>query len=111
MLGGMTLLAVRIVDSRNESVEVRTLGDWHRAFPVDIGSSPECRVRLDAPAIAPLHVRYFAQGHHRFIDILDPDVVVRFGTTLRRKGEPVRVDYRPFYIGPYEVNFEERQEP
>jgi hypothetical protein len=107
----MTLLVVEIEDTRSRQKEVRSLGEWHAAFPVDIGSGDACKVRLDGPGVAPHHARYKALGHHRFIEVLDEWAVVRVGDEQVRRGDYCRIDYRSFLIGPYRLAFGERKEP
>jgi hypothetical protein len=111
----MTLLIVRIEDTRTHQTEQRILGDWHKCMKagVLIGSDAVCHVHLTGSQVAERHARYYALSHHRFLDILDDAAVVRFpgSDSAARKGDYLRVDYRPFMIGPYVLTFGEQSEP
>lgn len=113
-MAAMTLLLVRIEDTRTLQVEQRVLGDWHEccAPGVIIGADASCQVQLTGPEIAGRHARFYARGHHRFLDILDDSAVVHSPQSgyESRKGDYLRIDYRPFRIGPYVLTFGEQSE-
>jgi hypothetical protein len=107
----MTLLILRIEDTRTGQVENRILGEWYKCVTKDgvlIGSAEECTVRLVAEGIAGHHARYYALGHHRFLDVLADDAEAHSSTTASRRSKARRVDYSPFMIGPYSLCFGEQ---
>lgn len=94
---GLSNLTVELTDSRRPHLETRNLGDWQLAMTrgVVIGSDPSCDLVLEGPGVQPRHARYYARGHHRYLEQLE-------GT-----GEAGRVDYSPFDIGPWTLRFGE----
>lgn len=108
----MTQLTVSIKDTRTGHVEHRVLGDWYKccAPGVIIGTDADCAVRLVGPEIAGRHARYYARGHHRYIQLLDEAELRRFREQYGRNLEDnsVRVDYGPITLGPYTLTFGEQ---
>ncbi|MEO5725488.1 MAG: hypothetical protein ABI134_27125 [Byssovorax sp.] len=105
----MTILIVYIKDTRNDTEEVRELGPWHAAFPIDIGADPTCGIQLVAPGVEARHVRYLAISHHRFLEVLAEGAMVQcFGKEVHR-GDQRRIDYQPFSVGPFQLMFGERR--
>ena len=120
-MASMTQLIVSLEDTRTGQVEQRVLGDWHECCVpgVIIGTEADCALRLTGPEIAGHHARYYARGHHRFLEILDDAAVVHrslfnvrtqaaVSERERRRGDSMRVDDSPFRIGPYLIEFSSR---
>ncbi|MFY1825012.1 hypothetical protein ACN47A_03800 [Myxococcus fulvus] len=102
----MSQIAVRIEDTRTGQVETRYVDNLEarcsRETGVVIGSAEDCDVVLSAPEVRAHHARWYPGGYHRFVLVLDEDAVI---TSARGDsipgGETLRVDHRPFHLGPF----------
>ncbi|WP_342374906.1 FHA domain-containing protein [Myxococcus stipitatus] len=98
-----------IEDTRSGAVETQRVAfserHWKREQGIVIGSAEDCDVRVSGPGITAHHARWYTGGHHIFVWVLDEDAVVTSsrGDTYRG-GDTLRVDYRPFTLGPYVFN-------
>jgi hypothetical protein len=105
----MPKLEVSIEDTRTGEVETRVIENWSQSYRVGvvIGSAEDCPVRLVAPGVSAHHVRWYAGGYHRFIEVLDEDAVVCVseGGGEHRGGTSLRIDFRSFMVGPYRLQF------
>jgi hypothetical protein len=102
----MIKLQVSIVDTRTGQEETRLIEDASRTYHegVIIGSAEDCDVRLVAPGVTAHHVRWYAGGHHRFLEVLDEDAVVSVSEGEEyRRGDYLRIDFRSFNVGPYRL--------
>lgn len=102
----MSQIAVTIEDTRTGTVETRYVDNLEaRCSPetgIVIGSAGDCDVVLESPDVCAHHARWYPGGHHRFVILLDEDAVMtNFRGDPYRTGETVRVDRRPFRIGPF----------
>jgi hypothetical protein len=100
----MPALVCDITDSRTSAVRSVPLrndeGDW----PVLIGASSDCAIRIDDPSVGPKAVRLDAGGRHISITLLDQTLVVVNGEVLRKDAGSVR-GLGDFKIGPYSLQF------
>lgn len=87
----------------------RDLGPYAAAWVggVSIGSDPGCVVCLSGDDVAPLHAVAERQGHHTYLTPLAP-VALGQGTPVTTR---LRIDQRPFRVGPWIVQFGESSTP
>jgi hypothetical protein len=99
-------LGVTIEDMRTGQEETRHIESANRTYRegVIIGSAEDCDVRLVGPGVTAHHVRWYAGGYHRFLEILSEDAVVSVseGEDYRR-GDYLRIDSRAFRVSPYRL--------
>jgi len=75
---------------------------------VIIGSSPVCDIKLIGEGISGRHVRFYRQGHHRFLDVCEGAMVELFrGEPDQHQelkpGEYCRIDGQPFKVAQFIV--------
>lgn len=75
------------------------------AWPVFIGSSSGCAIRLDAPEIAERQARLDWASNHIFLTLLAPGPVSASDEPLA-VGAETRVDFTPFRAGPFTIRID-----
>jgi hypothetical protein len=82
---------------------------------VVIGSGGACDIILHDPGVLAQHVRFYHQGHHRFLDVLagatvelgysriDSSACEFKGTREVKAGEYCRIDEYPFKLARYVI--------
>ncbi len=74
-------------------------------WPVYIGSSPDCAIVLDSPAIAPRQARLDGLSNHIFLTAVEAGPISAHDRPVV-PGKEVRVDSTPFQIGPFQVRID-----
>nr|BDT36052.1 FHA domain-containing protein [Myxococcus sp. MH1] len=105
----MSQIAVHIEDTRTGQVETRHVDNLEarcsRETGIVIGSATDCDIVLASPEVCAHHARWYPGGYHRFVLLLDEDAVINNSRgDPYRGGETLRVDHRPFQIGPFIIS-------
>jgi hypothetical protein len=103
----MTIVAVRILDSRTNTEAHKTLGQYLDVFTapgLTIGRDPSCTIVLSSPKVPTVAISIVAQGHHLFRAFLSANATLpldpakvkyrRLGFGYEHASQPMSVGYR-----------------